>query len=279
MSFQIIVLVKQVPDTSNITENAMKEDGTVNREALPAIINPEDLCALEEALKIKDTFGANITVISMGPPKAEEALKYCLAMGADKAILLSDRKFAAADTLATSYVLSLAIKKVGNFDFIFCGKQAIDGDTAQVGPQVAEKLSINQFTFVLELVKVSKEYVEVKREIPGGYEIAKSPLPLLLTISKEANVPRPPSVKRAMAVKNLKALPLQKYTDLKSPLSLWDHKDIGAEEERCGLKGSATRVKKVESVVLTAREVKEYQCTKDAIKEMFSTLLQEHILG
>ncbi len=281
MPFQMIVLVKQVPDTSNIGENAMKEDGTVNREVLPTIINPEDLCALEEALKIKEKFGGNITAISMGPPKAEEALKHCLSMGADRAILLSDKKFAAADTLATSYVLSLAIKKIGNFDLVFCGRQAIDGDTAQVGPQVAEKLSINQFTFVLEVLKVSRDYLEVKREIPEGYEIVRSPLPLLLTISKDANIPRPPSVKRTMALKGLKASspPQAKDKDSSPLLELWDHRYIGAEENRCGLKGSATRVKKVESVVLTARESKQYDCSKHAIKDMLSTLLQEHILG
>jgi electron transfer flavoprotein beta subunit len=200
----MIVLVKQVPDTSNVGENAMKPDGTVNREALPAIINPEDLYALEQALRVKDEKGGVVTVISMGPPKAEEALKYCLCMGADKAILLSDRKFAASDTLATSYTLKKAIEKIGDFDIIFCGRQAIDGDTAQVGPQVAEKLNINQLTYVFEIKELNKDYVIVKRETSEGFEVAKAPLPILLTITSEANIPRPPSVKRVMAYKNLK---------------------------------------------------------------------------
>jgi len=275
----MIVLVKQVPDTSNITDNAMKEDGTVNREALPAIINPEDLCALEEALKIKETIGGEITVISMGPPKAEDALRYCLAMGAHRAILLSDRKFAAADTLATSYTLTKAIEKVGDFDLILCGRQAIDGDTAQVGPQVAEKLSINQFTFVQEIIEITNQEIVVKREIPGGYEIAKAPLPILLTITKESNIPRPPSVKRATAVKALRAQAPEEKKQKGISIELWDHKYIGAQEDRCGLKGSATRVKKVESVVLTTREVREYSCTIESIKDLVQGLVKEHILG
>ncbi len=275
MSLHMIVLVKQVPDTSNIGEDAMKEDGTVNREALPAIINPEDLCALEEALKIKERFGGNITVISMGPPKAEEALKYCLCMGADRAILLSDRKFAASDTLATSYTLYKAIKKVGEFDIIFCGRQAIDGDTAQVGPQVAEKLGINQLTYVFEIQEMNEKQIVVKRDIGNGFEIAKSPLPLLLTISSKANIPRPPSVKRVMAYKKL-TLENNRGNDI---LTLWDHKDIGADPELCGMKGSKTRVKKVENVVLKTSSKKEIEPNLNSITELFKELIEDHILG
>lgn len=274
MSFNMVVLVKQVPDTSNIVEDAMKPDGTVNREALPAIINPEDLCALEEALKIKENAGGSITVISMGPPKAEDVLRYCLCMGADKAILLSDRRFAASDTLATSYTLTKAIEKLPNFDIIFCGRQAIDGDTAQVGPQVAEKLNINQLTYVFNIVELTKEYIVVKRDIGDGYEICKSPLPVLLTISSKANTPRPPSVKRAMAYKKLKA---QKNDN--ALILLWDLESIGADPNRCGLKGSKTRVKKVENVVLKTFDKKEIQPTLDSISELLKELKEDHIIG
>lgn len=160
--------------------------------------------------------------------------------GADRAILLSDRKFAASDTLATSYSLFKAIEKLGNFDIVFCGRQAIDGDTAQVGPQVAEKLNINQLTYVFNIVEITKEFIVVKRDIGDGYEIAKSPLPVLLTISSKANVPRPPSVKRAMAYKALRAT--KENGD--GLILLWDHESIGADPNLCGLKGSKTRVKK-----------------------------------
>jgi electron transfer flavoprotein beta subunit len=155
----------------------MKEDGTVNRVALPAIFNPEDLNALEEALKIKDQHGAHVTVLTMGPPNAAEVLRESLFRGADDVILLSDRKFAGADTLATSYALSLAIKKIGDYDIVMCGRQAIDGDTAQVGPQTAEKLGVNQITCVDNIVEIKGSSITAERSIEGGYEIVKSKLP------------------------------------------------------------------------------------------------------
>ena len=145
---RIVVLVKQVPDTQNVTGDAMKEDGTVNRAALPAVFNPEDLNALEEALRLKDRHGARVTVITMGPPAAVQVLRESLYRGADEVILLTDKAFAGADTLATSYALSLAVKKLGGADLVLCGRQAIDGDTAQVGPQTAEKLGYPQITCV-----------------------------------------------------------------------------------------------------------------------------------
>ncbi len=278
MGFNMIVLMKQVPDTSNVQEGAMKSDGTVNRDALPAIINPEDLCALEEALKIKETHGGHITVISMGPLKAEQALKFTLCLGADKAILLSDRRFAASDTLATSYTLSKAIEKIGAYDIIFCGRQAIDGDTAQVGPQVAEKLGLNQLTYVFEIVDLSKGHITVKREISNGYERAKAPLPILLTITSAANIPRPPSVKKAMAFKKLSAKE-PSLVEADFPLQLWDAEFISADPTRCGLKGSATKVKKVESVVLKTREKKEIEPTLSSISSLMKELIHDHIIG
>ena len=183
MPYKMIVMVKQVPDTKNVTGDAMKPDGTVNRAALPAVFNPEDLNALEEALKIKEQYGGHITVITMGPPSATMVLKDSLFLGADDVILLSDRKFAGADTLATSYILALAIKKIGKYDLVLGGRQAIDGDTAQVGPQTAEKIGINQITCLDKVIKLDKNEITVERSIEGGYEVIKTKLPVLLTVT------------------------------------------------------------------------------------------------
>jgi electron transfer flavoprotein beta subunit len=184
--FNSIVMVKQVPDTANISGQVMKDDGTVNRAKLPAIFNHEDKVALELALQIKDKYKGKVTAITMGPPRASDILRECLYMGADDAYLISDRKFAGADTLATSYVLSEAIKKIGNYHFIFAGRQAIDGDTAQVGPQTADKLNISQITYTEEILDVKDSCVRIKRKIEGGYEILESKLPVLITVIKDA---------------------------------------------------------------------------------------------
>ena len=179
MSYTIIVFVKQVPDTQNITGDAMKADGTVNRQALPAIFNPEDLNALELALQLKDRYQANVTVATMGPPAA-----------ADDAVLLTDRAFAGADTLATSYALSKCAQKIGHYDLILCGRQAIDGDTAQVGPQIAEKLHLPQISYVEEVLELTEKTVKARRAIAGGYEVLETPTPALFTVI-DANEPRP----------------------------------------------------------------------------------------
>ncbi len=189
--YNSIVLVKQVPDTANISGKVMRDDGTVNRAMLPAIFNHEDKVSLELALQIKEKYGGKVTAITMGPPRASDMLRECLYMGADEAYLISDRKFAGADTLATSYVLSEAIKKIGDYDFIFAGRQAIDGDTAQVGPQTAEKLNIPQITYAEEIINVEKDKVKIKRKIDGGYEILESKLPVLVTVLKGSVEPRP----------------------------------------------------------------------------------------
>ena len=180
MSYKIIVFVKQVPDTKNVTGDAMKPDGTVNRAALPAIFNPEDLNALELALQLKDRFGAHVVVATMGPPNAAKILRDSLCMGADEAVLLTDRAFAGADTLATSYALSCCAKKIGDFDLILCGRQAIDGDTAQVGPQIAEKLGIPQFSYVEDVISLEGKNIRAKRAIEGGYNC--SPCDIVVTI-------------------------------------------------------------------------------------------------
>ncbi len=291
-----IVLVKQVPDTANISGQVMKEDGTVNRAKLPAIFNHEDRVALELALQIKDRKGGNVTVITMGPPRASDILRECLFMGADEAVLISDRKFAGADTLATSYVLSEAIKKIGDYDFIFAGRQAIDGDTAQVGPQTAEKLNIPQITYAEEILEITDSCVRIKKKIDGGYEILESKLPVLVTVLKDACFPRPFKAKRIMAYKNAKTLmELEKITEGNSLLYIDQLKeeyisknlyirtltmdDLKLDAGRCGVHGSPTKVHKVESVVLAGGNHVSIEPNKTGIENLIDKLLEDHILG
>lgn len=288
MSLNIIVTVKQVPDTHHIAADAMKPDGTVNRSALPAIVNPDDLYALEEALNIKERLGGTVTAITMGPDSAIEVLKACLYRGADDVILLSDRRFAGSDTLATSYVLKCAIDKIGSYDLVVCGHQAIDGDTAQVGPQLAEKLNVNQLTNVSEVVAVSDRSITVKRSVENGHEIAKSRLPVLLTVTSEAKDPRPPSAKRVLAFKNLDSKvcdgPYENvYLEPDTCLAVdhikeWNCDAIDADHERCGIAGSPTRVKKIENVVLVPGDIKQVPNDEAAISGMIRELLDAHII-
>jgi len=292
MKFDIVVLVKQVPDTQNITGQAMKEDGTVNRSALPAIFNPEDLHALEAALTLKDRYpGTIVTVLTMGPPAAVQVLKDALYRGADKVALISDKRFAGADTLATSYALKSAIvNKVRRFDLVICGRQAIDGDTAQVGPQTAEKLGINQITYVSDIKEITEKTITCRRTIEGGYEIVKSPLPCLLTVTDEGFMPRPPSVKLMMANKNASIAGIddkydESYIETAKKLGktllieLWDVEVIGADPGQCGLAGSPTKVKKIESVVLKSSEMKNIPPTEEGISQMIHELIIDHTLG
>ena len=290
MEYKIIVLVKQVPDTQNITGQAMKEDGTVNRAALPAIFNPEDLNALEEALKIKDQYGGKVAVVTMGPPNASAVLRESLFRGADDVVLLSDRKFAGADTLATSYALALAIKKLGGYDLVLCGRQAIDGDTAQVGPQTAEKLGINQISCVDKVLELKGHSITAERSIEGGYEVVKAKLPILLTVTDEANVPRPPAAKKVLAYKHAvtpaeinnydeEYLSANEIGESHAIIKLWDHEEIGAAVEQCGLAGSPTKVKKIDSVVLEAGEFKEIENSQSGLETLIQELMHEHIIG
>ncbi len=296
MGFNSIVLVKQVPDTANISGQVMKEDGTVNRAKLPAIFNHEDRVALELALRVKDEYGGKVTVVTMGPPRASDVLRECLYMGADEAVLISDRKFAGADTLATSYVLSEAIKKIDNYDFIFAGRQAIDGDTAQVGPQTAEKLNIPQITYAEEILSISNETVKVRRKIEGGYEILESKLPVLITVLKDSSFPRPFKAKRIMAYKNAKTLmELEKLTEGNSLLYIDQLKeeyisrnlyiqtltmdDLKLNTERCGVQGSPTKVHKVESVILAGGNHELIEPNKNGISRLIDQLMEDHILG
>jgi len=281
----MVCLVKQVPDTRNITSDVLKEDGTVNRQALPAVVNPDDLFALEMALGVKDRYGGEITVISMGPPSAVEVLTDALSRGADHAVLLSDRKFAGADTLATSHVLEKAVRKNGDFDLIFCGRQAIDGDTAQTGPQVAEKLKIPQVTFAESIEELNGDDIIIRRTIEGGYEQLRGRLPLLITVTNSAERPRPPSSKRMMFWKKGKTTLGAKSEDEQERLAnkgllipFWNLEELGCPANICGFQGSATWIKSVESVKLTPRESKSFDTSDEGIRDLLSELINEHII-
>jgi len=295
---QLMVFVKQVPDTKNISGESMTPEGTVNRAALPAIFNPEDLNALELGLQLKERFNFKVTVATMGPPNAAEVLREALYRGADEAILITDRAFAGADTLATSYALSCCVKTVGNVDLILCGRQAIDGDTAQVGPQLAEKLNIPQICYVEEVVDIKEKSIKARRSIEGGFEILESPLPALLTVI-DINEPRPASAKGIMKYKKAKTrselaklhrdadyteatVLLEKENELRSKnlwIHEWDAGKIQADINRIGLKGSPTKVKKIESVVLKAGKVVSIEPTEVGINGLIRELIEDHTLG
>ena len=299
MSLKIVVLAKQVPDTRNVGPDAMTPEGTVNRSALPAIFNPEDLNALEQALRLKDQFpGTTVTVITMGPGRAAEVIREAMYRGADGGYLLTDRAFAGADTLATSYALATAIKHVcPDVDLIIGGRQAIDGDTAQVGPQVAEKLGLNQITYVEE-VKEVKEVQGVKeviatRHIAGGVETVESPLPCVLTVNGSAAPCRPRNVKRVMKYKRclapMELAPETTYADLpyadqyeKKPylkLGQLSCADVNADLQQCGLAGSPTKVKTVQNIVFKAKESKVLTGSDEDVNGLIQELLANHTIG
>jgi electron transfer flavoprotein beta subunit len=296
MPYNCLVLVKQVPDTANITGQAMKEDGTVNRAALPAIFNPEDLNALEMALQVKEQHGGRVTVLTMGPPRAAEVLREALYRGADRVILLTDRRTAGSDTLATSYVLKCAVERAGDFDLILCGRQAIDGDTAQVGPQVAEKLGMPQITYAEAIEALNDGHLVARRALPLGTEKVRCRLPCLLTVVGSANEPRPPSARRMMAYK-LAATPFD-YPDLLArwpefetkealagylaqrglTIEVWDGADVGLDYDRVGLAGSPTKVLKVDFVVLDSKESKAFGADQEGTAALMQELVQEYVL-
>jgi len=302
--YHSVVCVKQVPDTANVTADAMKEDGTVNRAALPAIFNPEDLNALETALDIREAFGGTVTAISMGPPKAAEVLRECLYRGADRVILLTDRRAAASDTLATSYILSKAIETVGAYDFVFCGRQAIDGDTAQVGPQCAEKLGIPQVTYLEQLVGLADGVAQIRRNVGQGWEVVEAELPLLVTVLGTANKPRPPAAKRVMRFKRARVeaelagevaeeLPdapddqrqaeVRRRADALREAGLlieqWSLDDIGADLARCGMRGSPTKVHRIQAIVLTKEGYTEIPPTEQGLRQLIQELVEDRTLG
>lgn len=295
MSFKIVVLAKQVPDTRNVGPDAMTPEGTVNRSALPAIFNPEDLNALEQALRLKDQNpGTTVTVVTMGPGRAAEVIREAMYRGADGGYLLTDRAFAGADTLATSYALATAIKHVQpDVDLIIGGRQAIDGDTAQVGPQVAEKLGLNQITYTEEILACENGIIRVKRHIDGGVETVESALPCVLTVNGSAAPCRPRNVKRVMKFKRAKA-PMelapgttwadQPYADQyekKSYLKLGQLNcaDVNADLQQCGLAGSPTKVKNVENIVFKAKESKVLTGSDEDINSLVQELLANHTIG
>ncbi len=288
MSYTIVVFVKQVPDTQNITGDAMKADGTVNRQALPAIFNPEDLNALELALQLKDRYQAKVTVATMGPPAAAEVLRDALCRGADNAVLLTDRAFAGADTLATSYALSKCAAKIGKFDLILCGRQAIDGDTAQVGPQIAEKLHLPQISYVEEVLDLNEKTVKARRAIEGGYEILETPTPALFTVI-DANEPRPKNATRIMKYKKAKskldlgaaatAEDIEKLAAKDLLIQAWSAADVEAAPNRIGFAGSPTKVKQIQSVVLTAGDYKAVEATDTGVTNLIHELIEDHTLG
>jgi len=226
----IVVCIKQVPATTKVKIDP--ETNTLMREGTESIINPFDTYALEEAIRIKERLGGKVTVVTMGPPQAAEALREAIAMGADDVILLSDRKFAGADTLATSYTLSKGIKKIGQFDLIICGKQTADGDTAQVGPELAQKLGVPIVTCVSKIKSIEDGCIQFQRMIEDGYEVIETEMPLVITVVKEINEPRAPSLRGMMRAK-------------KAEIMTWTAKDIGADDKKIGMTGSPTQVVRI----------------------------------
>jgi electron transfer flavoprotein beta subunit len=290
MSFNIVVLAKQVPDTRNVGKDAMKADGTVNRAALPAIYNPEDLNALEQALRLKSKIkGATVQILTMGPARAAEIIRESMYRGADGGYLLSGREFAGSDTLATSYALACAIRKMGKVDLIICGRQAIDGDTAQVGPQVAEKLGLPQITYAEEILDLSDNKITVKRRLERGIEIVRGALPMLVTVNGSAANCRPRHAKLTLKYKHA-ATPSEKqeagsdYTELYDThpylnITEWGVNDIIHDIQWLGLTGSPTKVKQIENVVFTAKESKRLTATDFDIESLMKELIANHTIG
>lgn len=288
--YKIIVLAKQVPDTRNVGKDAMKADGTVNRAALAAIFNPEDLHALEQALSIKEKNpGTTITVLTMGPSRASEILRESLYRGADEGILLTDRAFAGSDTLATSYALACAIRNIKDFDLIIGGRQAIDGDTAQVGPQVAEKLGLPQITYAEEVLSLSAKKIRVKRRLERGIEVAEGPLPIVITVNNTAPECRPRNAKLFMKYKHASSISERQersedyitlindrpYLNIKE----WSVNDVKADAEQLGLSGSPTKVKKIDNIVFQAKESKQLTDSDGDIKSLMQELISNHTIG
>lgn len=290
MSLNIIVLAKQVPDTRNVGKDAMKEDGTINRAALPAIFNPEDLNALEQALRIKDENpGAKVTLLTMGLPRASEIIREAIFRGADAGIVLTDRTLGGADTLATSYSLAQAVKKFGNYDIILGGRQAIDGDTAQVGPQIAEKLGIPQVTYAEEILGIKDGKVTVRRRLEHGVETVLAPLPCVVTVNGSAADCRPRNARRLMkykyAVSPSEKAKLsdedQAFVNERPYLNIeeWSAAYVEADPEQIGLAGSPTKVKAIENVVFTAKESRRLDNNDEQIEDLIKELITNHTIG
>ena len=287
---KIVVLAKQVPDTRNVGKDAMTPEGTVNRAALPAIFNPEDLNALEAALRLKDAVeGSTVHILTMGPQRAADIIRAAMFRGADGGYLLSDRKFAGSDTLATSYALSCALRKIMP-DVIVAGRQAIDGDTAQVGPQVAEKLGLPQVTYAEEIVEIRESSLVIKRRLEHGTEVVECPLPAVITVNASAAECRPRNAKRVMkykyalasseiaaaadsaAARRAAATPYLQIVE-------WAAADVDPDESQLGLQGSPTKVKKIENVVFAAKEAKKLSGSDEEMNSLMVELIASHTLG
>lgn len=272
----------------------MREDGTVNRAALPAIFNPEDMNALEAALRVRDENGGTVSVVTMGLPSACEVLREALVRGADRGILITDRRAAASDTLATSYILSCAVRRIAP-DLVFCGRQAIDGDTAQVGPQLAEKLDFALMTYLDGDVRMEGRRARVRRNTGSGTETALADLPVLFTVVDSANEPRPPAMKRVMKFKKARAfVEIAKETagdaaeaenrraELERKgllIEQWNLDDINADLAWCGGSGSPTRVHRIQSVVLKGGDYKEYEANQKGVSRLIGELIEDHTIG
>ena len=290
MGLRIIVLAKQVPDTRNVGKDAMKEDGTINRAALPAIFNPEDLNALEQALQLKDAHpGSTITLLTMGLPRSAEMVRESLYRGGDDGVVLTDRPLGGADTLATSYSLAQAIRHMGEFDIIVGGRQAIDGDTAQVGPQIAEKLGLPQVTYA-ESIQVADGKATIKRRIERGFETVECPLPLVVTVNGSADACRPrnarlvqkykyavtPSEKATLAADRQALVDARPYLAIKE----WGVNEIEADPEQIGMAGSPTKVKTIVNVAFQAKEARRIDAAADAeLEGLVKELIADHIIG
>lgn len=287
---KIVVLAKQVPDTRNVGKDAMTPEGTVNRAALPAIFNPEDLNALEAALRLKDAVeGSTVHILTMGPQRAADIIRDAMFRGADGGYLLSDRKFAGSDTLATSYALSCALRKIMP-DVIVAGRQAIDGDTAQVGPQVADKLGLPQVTYAEEIVEIRESSLVIKRRLEHGTEVVECPLPAVITVNASAAECRPRNAKRVMkykyalasseiaaaadsaAARRAAATPYLQIVE-------WAAADVDPDESQLGLQGSPTKVKKIENVVFAAKEAKKLSGSDEEMNSLMVELIASHTLG
>lgn len=293
MSLKIVVLAKQVPDTRNVGPDAMTEQGTINRAALPAVFNPEDLNALEQALRLKDQFpGSTISVLTMGLPKSAEVIREALYRGADEGFVVTDRPLGGADTLATSYTLAQAVKKIGDYDIILGGRQAIDGDTAQVGPQIAEKLGLTQVTYAEEILSLDEKAkkVVIRRHIDGGVETVEAPLPLVVTVNGSAAPCRPRNVKRLMKFKNATVVAERKPEDAEKYEALiakkpylnipqWGVADIDADPAQIGKAGSPTNVKAVKNIVFKAKESRTLTASDADVEGLIKELLDGKIIG
>jgi electron transfer flavoprotein beta subunit len=251
----IVVCIKQVPDTAEVRINP--ETNTLVREGVPSIINPYDMHAIEAGLQIREKAGGKVTVITMGPPQAESALRDAISMGADEGVLLTDRAFAGSDTWATSYTLAKAVEKLGA-DIVICGKQAIDGDTAQVGPEMAEFMNIPHISYVRRTETIEAESIRVQRLMDEGYDVVESSLPVLLTVVKELNEPRLPSLKGKMAAR-------------KAEIRKWSSSDLGADADKIGLKGSPTQVKNI----FAPKAKKDRKMLEGTLEEQVGALVRE----